>query len=965
MKKILIFWAATLLIVLLSACHKEEVLPEPTKENEKGGAITLSATFPGHEPTTKVALEQKEDRTIALTWDMGDQLELAFVKEGQSTIKQTVTIRDISPNGKSAEFDITLPTGYESGTFDLYGVYGGGGIDISGPNPVAVLPTDAGSATSLNDDGGTGNLDPNSVQARKDVMLYFSSTAIDATAPNISVTFMHLGSLFSVDIFNDSGENLIFNSAALVGADASTGQRLVNGTWAYNSLNSGKSYDFVTGLFQETDTGNNYISFTPLETTVQTGSGITLWAWYPPLPTVQWPALQLALLDNGGNPIITTQEPKPERQSATPAGKAFYLYAGYYSDVNGGYTLEFNTPPAEPDEYHVETMGDLNTIIPEAEKETITRLRLTGSLNAADFIFMKNHMPNLEFLDILDVTCSNNSIPTQAFGDQNPANAHANINEIMLPSSIIEIGAAAFANCTGISEMIMLPPNVTVIREGAFIGCTNLKHVELHNAIETIEKGAFAACTNLGSIVTNISEGVTSTLPTGLITIGEDAFNGCVGLSSPLSLPSTLTSLGARAFYSCASMPLENEILTIPEGITTIGDEAFFSCTSFIGTISLPSTLQIIGENAFHRCLQLNGAINIPASVTTIRDLAFGGYEEENGFGTQIHGPAFSSLTFASGSQLDSLGAGAFAYCWNLAGGLDLSTTQLTVIPYGAFGGSFNSANAGPLTLPNNLQSIGEEAFIQTKFTGSLNIPNSVTTIGGGAFTNCSEFTGTLNIPNSVTSVGEGAFAYCHSFTGNLDLSSTGLTEISWGAFGACLGFNGTLTLPSNLTLIGKQAFHGCQFTGTLTIPYTVTSIRDYAFSSYTPAENPSTTYKPAFNELILENVETTKVSQLDSIGVSAFEGCSYISLSPIIFQPALSHIGSKAFFNCTNIPAFGFYHSSVFPYSTEMFWKDSAGEGSEIMTTPIYVGEPLVATYKATAGWIDHAAYISKPPTQ
>ena len=49
--------------------------------------------------------------------------------------------------------------------------------------------------------------------------------------------------------------------------------------------------------------------------------------------------------------------------------------------------------------------------------------------------------------------------------------------------------------------------------------------------------------------------------------------------------------------------------ITIPSGVTTIGDEAFWGCSS-LTSITIPSSIITIGKNAFYICYNLK-TINI------------------------------------------------------------------------------------------------------------------------------------------------------------------------------------------------------------------------------------------------------------------------------------------------------------------------------------------------------------------
>ena len=172
-----------ILMLFVGACntHDDLLVNQPQQTR----TLTLTATMPDDGPTTRVALEKKDDNSIALTWQDGDELQLLFV---QNDIKEKAiaTIKNITEEGKKAQFDIVLPTNINDGNFTLYGIYGGGGLDDANP-AIVKLPANPGSATSLAD-----------VQTRKDVMLYFKSTNIDAAKPTAAVSFEHLGSLLNI-----------------------------------------------------------------------------------------------------------------------------------------------------------------------------------------------------------------------------------------------------------------------------------------------------------------------------------------------------------------------------------------------------------------------------------------------------------------------------------------------------------------------------------------------------------------------------------------------------------------------------------------------------------------------------------------------------------------------------------------------------------------------------------------------
>lgn len=73
------------------ACNDEGVFQENNPKAER--TISLTATIPS-EPTTRVALTQQENKTISLTWETDDEIELVF-KQGAIEAKKTVGLSSI------------------------------------------------------------------------------------------------------------------------------------------------------------------------------------------------------------------------------------------------------------------------------------------------------------------------------------------------------------------------------------------------------------------------------------------------------------------------------------------------------------------------------------------------------------------------------------------------------------------------------------------------------------------------------------------------------------------------------------------------------------------------------------------------------------------------------------------------------------------------------------------------------
>lgn len=192
--------------------------------------------------------------------------------------------------------------------------------------------------------------------------------------------------------------------------------------------------------------------------------------------------------------------------------------------------------------------------------------------------------------------------------------------------------------------------------------------------------------------------------------------------------------------------------IEIAAGITAIGAHAFEGYEK-ISKIELPDSVTELGEYAFNHC----------SGVTSVR--------------------LSNNLTEIKATALSDLGTTS-----NVVGSVanPISITlpdSLLYIRGKAFSLSNGSGLKGDLTIPDNVQSIGEDAFVNNHgLTGNLTIGKSVKEIGGGAFSSCN-FTGKLSVPGSVTKIGKKAFM-SNKFT-SIQIAN-GVTSIGEYAFSGC-----------------------------------------------------------------------------------------------------------------------------------------------------------------------------------
>ncbi len=157
-------------------------------------------------------------------------------------------------------------------------------------------------------------------------------------------------------------------------------------------------------------------------------------------------------------------------------------------------------------------------------------------------------------------------------------------------------------------KAVVIKDGVTSIEASGFSQYINLTSITIPDSVTSIGAFAFYGCSSLtGSI----------TIPDGVTSIEQSTFWGCSSLTS-IEIPSGVTSIGDYAFDFCSSLTS----IEIPSGVTYIGTRAFDGCSSLTGSITIPSGVTSIKQETFQGCSSLI-SIEIPSGVTSIEDLAF------------------------------------------------------------------------------------------------------------------------------------------------------------------------------------------------------------------------------------------------------------------------------------------------------------------------------------------------------
>jgi len=436
----------------------------------------------------------------------------------------------------------------------------------------------------------------------------------------------------------------------------------------------------------------------------------------------------------------------------------------------------------------------------------------------------------------------------------------------------------------------------TIITASSYTDNTNIKQVSIGESVESIASQAFLGKTNLETLFFNVNN-------ISFITIGSEAFKSS-GLVGPISLPTTLTTIGSSAFHSCTNMTSVNfnELALL----TTITSSAFHS-SGLNGDITLPASLITIGSSAFHSCTNMtsitfgsgsltsggsigNDAFTNCTSLTTIN-------AHQNTIDAMNLTPGASQSFYGITVTIINLSTTVFTYTDN-----STSTTEDTILTTDSYDQNKEllKINIGPTV--TQISNSGFPAFKDKAYLTSLTFsPNStLVLIEQESFYKCTNLSGNLTIPKSVGIIGSGAFRNC----GNINLSfesGSQLSKIDSNTFHST-GLSGIITIPASVTELGSSCFF--YSVGDYSIKFEagslLTTIASYAFYDQDGSNGLS---------------HITLPPSLITIGKQAFQDCDVMT-SVTFEKGSLTGIGASIatdiFKNCDSLETIQAYQNTI-----------------------------------------------------
>ena len=560
---------------------------------------------------------------------------------------------------------------------------------------------------------------------------------------------------------------------------------------------------------------------------------------------------------------------------------------------------------------HNEEKGMLLVALMDYAYDEIVSMKVTGTMNDEDFLWVYYEMPALRYLDISEVNIT--TLPNRSFYQSK------NVETIIMPQTLQTIPSEVFYE-SAVKE-VYLNEGLQTIGESAFENCDNLMSIHIPHSVETIGAKAFYDCNKLetltfagGCKLTSLGGNIFSSTPIKSVQIpanvetiateSDSPFYNCQSLRTvTFEENAKLETLG-KSFGASESTDIKS--IEVPNSVTTIAKGAFENTTTLINVFfETGANLGVIGQNAF-----LNTSISkitIPASVTNICMGAF------------ARCSSLTDVLFENNSQLENIST-------------DYPSTIEDVYIHDYidtnYVGTFAFSSVQQIEIPNSVKVIGPRAFyhcdklqsltfqensqLQSIKGGTIEVYGYYYNTGGtyyryygnGAFELCTSLTN-ITIPRSVQEIGVAAFRKSGIETLKFeDMSQLSIIDGFDGKSNLDEGYLGTfantliseLIIPTSVTKIGDCVFRGC--------------------------EN-------------LQKLTFEDNSKIKTIGVSAFRTCSKLNKINFGSNTAIQAIDSYAFSGC-NLTALNI------PASLELIGFESFSSNSNLVMINFAVGSLL-----------------------
>ena len=511
---------------------------------------------------------------------------------------------------------------------------------------------------------------------------------------------------------------------------------------------------------------------------------------------------------NSSNPDAVTVNNGHVAMTATP-GSSVITATAIVDGVTLTATCNVTTNVIDTDNAYYVEAGNLPNLIPEEQKDSITKLVLFGELNGTDIRFIREMAGiseyywgnpgegSLEYLDLSNAKIVSGGRDygeaQYIYNDNGDWSSRWEYTEddvigngmfrksnslktIILPQNIKKIGSYAFDESPKLEEVFNMPLGVTELSSRALYGfdvvyTSNLTPVELENS----------SLLNDGSVI--------------------------------------VVPAASLETYKTADNWKEFKSQIIPDNIQTV---VSLNVTAEDGTSGLLAAVGGDANLAYIMDLTLSGTINgydiaiIRNRMPILRNLDLtnvkivanpfeyytGSHSENNRLGRNAFRELNNLRRVILPKSIDYVGDYAFFNCDNL---LSVKMYEgVNTIDYGAF------ADCDKLTdveLPEGLLGIGSDAFRYCYRLESITLPSSLLSLGSSAFMHC-ESLKSIALPKNISRIDWQTFWYCYSLESVV--LPVKVNRIEYYAFYGCSKLK-ELRLPPMIESIGDQAFYDCR----------------------------------------------------------------------------------------------------------------------------------------------------------
>lgn len=278
--------------------------------------------------------------------------------------------------------------------------------------------------------------------------------------------------------------------------------------------------------------------------------------------------------------------------------------------------------------------------------------------------------------------------------------------------------------------------------------------------------------------------------------------------------------------------------------VTAIGDSAFesFPTPTNVSSVFIPATVRSIGDSAFSYCNALTTVTF--AEGSQLKSIGLAAF-----YGTEQLYPRFKEIKIPD--SVDTIGSGAFFYCQDLE----------------------------RITLPSALQTLSSVTFYGCAALSEVTFPASLKTIESSVFDGCRNLS-EVKLPASLTAIQSSVFHRCSAKT---------------------VFYDGSLEQWNHITADNDVLGYSCP--SLVTDDYTAQFIPveddpDHPFPGPPPKTVTITKYTGTESTVILPS--TISGWPVTKIGEDAFQDNT--TITSVTIPASVTEIGSNAFAGCTNL---------------------------------------------------------------